>query len=66
MSPCRFLFTTINEFVEADAVNCDDFPAYAGDVAHGAAAGSADAFHDDFVVFVDEVEGAVAGQKRCD
>ncbi len=64
--PCWFLFSPVDELVKADAVDHHDFEAYAGDVAHCSSAGSAYAFYDHFVMFVDDVEGAVSRQKGTD
>ena len=56
-----FLDFASDELVEADVVDFDDFETDAGDVTVGSAHAAADAFDDDFVVFIDEADGVVAG-----
>ena len=49
--------------MEGYAVNGVDLEADSGDVAHGSGSGAADALDEDLVVFVDVVEGSVAGEE---
>jgi len=61
-----FLFLALKERVERYSVAGIDLEPDSRDVAHALALGASDTFDPHFVVFVDEVEGAVAGQECGD
>src|SRR5216110_2023267 len=58
--PHGLLFPAPDQFVEADAVDLDHLVPDAGDVSIGTAHPAPDALDEDLVVFVDEVDRAVA------
>src|SRR5205823_6160237 len=64
--PHGLLFPASDELVEAHAVHLDDLVPNARDVPVRSAHAAADAFDQDLVVFVDEVDRAVADRERGD
>src|SRR5881398_685764 len=61
--PHGFLFPAPDQLVEADAVDLDHLVSDAGDVSIRTAHPAADALDEDLVVFVDEVDRAVADRE---
>src|SRR2546429_7236351 len=64
--PHGFLFPAPDQLVEADAVDLDHLVSDAGDVSIRTAHPAADALDEDLVVFVDEVDRAVADREGGD
>src|SRR3989344_1078928 len=60
---CLF-YNAFSQCVQALVIDLDHLPAYAGNVAFGFSHGHADALHDDFIVLIDQLGGAVARGKR--
>jgi len=60
------LFLALQKRVERHPVACIDFEPDSWDVAHALALGASDTLDPHLVVLVDEVEGPVTWQERCD